>query len=91
MKTLPAAVQAYRRTAEFDEASTPAALRRRHTTKAGVWGRIRVLEGALLYRILEPAPEEHRLTPGADGIVEPEVPHEVEPLGRVRFFVEFLR
>jgi hypothetical protein len=23
--------------------------------------------------------------------VEPEMPHEVEPLGRVRFFVEFLR
>ena len=35
--------------------------------------------------------EEHVLGPGVEGVVEPEVPHEVEPLGPVRFFVEFLR
>ena len=34
---------------------------------------------------------EHVLEPGRDGIVEPQVPHEVEPLGPVRFYVEFLR
>ena len=67
------------------------ALRRRHTTKAGVWGRICVLEGSLRYRILEPVREEHLLSAERPGIVEPEVPHEVEPLGPVRFFVEFLR
>jgi hypothetical protein len=50
-----------------------------------------VLEGSLRYRILEPALEEHVLTPGRPGIVEPGVPHEVEPLGNVRFYVEFLR
>jgi hypothetical protein len=26
-----------------------------------------------------------------DGVVEPRVPHEVEPSGTVRFYVEFLR
>jgi hypothetical protein len=31
------------------------------------------------------------LSPDTPGVVEPEVPHEVEPLGGVRFFVEFLR
>ena len=66
-------------------------MRRRHTTKPGVWGRICVLEGSLLYRILEPVREEHMLSDKLHGIVEPEIPHEVEPLGTVRFYVEFLR
>ncbi|HPG29102.1 MAG: DUF1971 domain-containing protein [Spirochaetaceae bacterium] len=91
MKALPEGARAYRRTPEFDETSVPDALLRRHDTKAGTWGRIHVLEGRLRYRILEPAREEHVLEPGRDGIVEPQVPHEVEPLGPVRFYVEFLR
>ena len=91
MKTLPRDAVAYQRTPEFDETSLPAGLRRRHTTKPGVWGRIRVLEGSLRYRILEPALEECVLSPSRPGVVEPGVPHEVEPIGAVRFFVEFLR
>lgn len=91
MKTLPEDAAAYDRTRTFDEASVPAGLRRSHRTKPGVWGVIRVLEGELAYRILEPALEEHVLSPGVDGIVEPGVPHEVEPRGAVRFYVEFCR
>ena len=91
MKSLPPDVAPYRRTAEFTESTLPAGLRTRHTTKAGTWGRIRVVSGALRYRILAPEPEEHVLSAELSGIVEPEVPHEVEPLGEVRFFVEFLR
>ena len=56
-----------------------------------MWGLIRVVQGTLRYRILGPEPEEHVLSPDCPGIVEPEVPHEVEPLGEVRFYVEFLR
>jgi len=91
MKSLPPDVAVYKRTAEFSEATTPRALLRRHTTKAGVWGHIRVVEGRLRYRILEPDVTEHILSPGLSGVVEPRVAHEVEPIGRVRFFVEFLR
>ena len=91
MKSLPPDVTPYRRTPEFSEDTVPAALRSRHNTKAGVWGRICVVEGRLRYRILEPHPEEHVLTPDRSGVVEPEVPHEVEPLEAVRFYVEFLR
>ncbi len=50
-----------------------------------------MVTGSLRYRILGPEPEEHALSPGCVGIVEPERLHEVEPLGEVRFFVEFLR
>jgi tellurite resistance-related uncharacterized protein len=91
MKALPQDAVPYRRTAEFTESTVPAALRSRHSTKSDVWAGIRVLEGSLLYRILEPVVEEHVLTPETSGIVEPGVPHEVHPLGPVRFFVEFLR
>ncbi len=89
MKRLPDDVVSHRRTPEFSEATVPAALRRRHTTKPGVWGCIRVVRGSLRYRILAPEPEEHLLSPGHPGVVEPEVPHEVEPVGEVRFYVEF--
>ena len=91
MKTLPPDVVPYQRTREFTEVTVPDGLRDRHTTKPGVWGRICVLEGSLRYRILEPLPEEHTLSPESPGIVEPETPHEVEPLGKARFYVEFLR
>lgn len=91
MKSLPSDAVAYKRTAEFTEETVPAGLRKSHTTKAGVWGRICVLSGRLRYRILEPTIEEHELTPENEGVVEPEVPHEVEPIGEVLFFVEFLR
>lgn len=91
MKALPPTAIPYQQTREFSEATVPASLRRRHTTKPGVWARIHVLDGALRYRILAPPEEEHVLSPERAGIVEPEVPHEVEPLGPVRFYVEFLR
>ena len=91
MKTLPHDVAVYKRTPDFTEDTVPAALRKAHDTKAGVWGRIVVTEGTLRYRILEPAIEDHVLDTGHVGIVEPEVKHEVLPLGAVRFHVEFLK
>jgi tellurite resistance-related uncharacterized protein len=91
MKALPADVKAYKRTPDFTRESTPPGLLRGHRTKAGVWGRIVVLEGAMTYRILEPAIEALQLDPGRPGVIEPGVIHEVVPLEGVRFYVEFLR
>ncbi len=91
MKTLPDDVAAYHQTPEFTESTVPAGLLGAHTTKSGVWGRIRVIEGSLWYRILEPVVEEVLLEPGVDGIVQPGVEHQVETCGPTRFFVEFLR
>ena len=85
---LPAGLVVTRRTPEFDAASLPAALRRDHRTKPGTWALIHVLEGALAYRTQDP-PGEAILTPGNPGLVRPEQPHAVEPLGPVRCFVEF--
>ena len=90
---IPAGLTAYKRTPEFTQASVPAGLLREHCTKAGVWGLIRIVEGELVYRIADErrAPREYRLTPAAQGIVEPGIVHRVAPDGPVRFFVEFFR
>jgi tellurite resistance-related uncharacterized protein len=85
---LPAGLKAYKRTPVFDQDSLPAGLRRQHRTKAGVWARVHVLEGRLRYRTFDPT-SETVLTPHKPGIIEPEQPHEVEPLGPMRMFVEF--
>lgn len=57
METLPEGLTAYSRSPTFDERSLPAALQREDRTKAGAWALLHVLEGRLLYRILEPFSE----------------------------------
>jgi len=86
---LPRDAVAYRRTPIFTEATLPAGLRHRHQTKAGVWGLIVVVEGRLRFRSLEPRLETVLDSAGAAAVAAPEQPHEVEPLGAVRFFIEF--
>lgn len=81
-------IQPYRSTPVFDETSLPAALRKQHNTKAGVWGVIRVIEGRLKLRYLDSV-SERVLEPGKPGLILPEQPHEVEPLGAMRMQVDF--
>ena len=76
----------YRTTAVFDQTTLPAALRREHRTKAGVWGIIRILAGQV--RLVN-ANEVTVLTPERPGLVQPEEPHWVEPIGSIRMQVEF--
>jgi tellurite resistance-related uncharacterized protein len=91
VRPLPDGVAAYHSTPLFDENSIPAGLLGVHTTKRGVWGRIALEQGRLLLRFLEPQVEEVVLEPDRPGIIPPEVRHQVQPLGPVRFRVEFLR
>jgi len=88
---IPETWQPYRRTREFSEASVPAALLADHTTAKGVWARIHVVRGKLRYAIQAPLEREEVLVPGTVGIVPPELPHHVEPLGEAAFYVEFWR
>ena len=91
MKSLPKGVSSYAKSPTFTESSIPVSLQKSHKTKADNWARIVVLEGRLLYRILTPEIEEIELSPDMSGIVEPEVPHAVEAIGSVRFYLEFYR
>lgn len=92
--SLPIELKSYKRTPTFTETSVPAGLLGEHSTKDGVWGLIRVEAGRLRYVVTDPrrTTEERILTCGDEpGIVEPTIFHHVEPLGPVRFFVEFLK
>lgn len=89
MGTLPDGVSRYARSPEFTEVTIPAKLQASHRTETGTWGKIVVLEGKLRYRLLEPAIQETELSCERPGIIEPRVAHEVETMGRVRFYVEF--
>ena len=87
-------LESYKRTPTFTENSVPAGLLADHSTKEGVWGLIHVTQGRLRYFITDPRrePEEYVLDPGCEpGVVEPTILHCVEPVGSVKFQVEFLR
>jgi len=88
MKTLPDGVRPLRRTPDFTADTVPAGLLRDHKTKVGVWGVITVEAGRVTYRI-HGAPEPYILSPGRDGIIEPEVLHSVELSSDAVFHVAF--
>jgi tellurite resistance-related uncharacterized protein len=91
MKDIPTEVQSLRRSPEFTNETVPKGLLKSHTTKEGTWAKIVVLEGSLIYRILEPPLEEIVLTEELYGVVEPTIQHRIEPIGQVKFYVEFYR
>lgn len=82
------ALRPYKVTPVFDAGSLPEGLRRVHSTKAGVWGKIQVLEGVLRLRLLD-SDEEVLLTPERPGVVQPQQPHLVTPEGKMRMRIEF--
>jgi len=82
------APQPYRSTPIFDAQTLPGALRREHRTKLGVWGVVRVLEGKLRLVYVEP-PGEVVVEPGRPGLLLPDQPHFVEPIGDMRMQVDF--
>ncbi len=78
----------YRSTPVFDHLTLPQVLRNRHDTKAGVWGLIRVLEGAVKLTYLDPL-SEVVLTPNSPGFILPQQPHFVMPIGSMKMQVDF--
>lgn len=90
---VPAELVLYKRSPEFTEHTVPAGLLRVHSTKPGIWGRIRVKEGELIYRIVDPRRRNREILLTADhpGVIEPTIAHQIQPRGGARFSVEFLR
>lgn len=81
-------IKPYRSTPIFDEETLPKGLRTEHSTKAGVWGIVRVLEGRVKLTYLDPR-SEIVLDPATPGLLLPQQPHFVEPLGAMRMQVDF--
>src|SRR5262249_51220985 len=85
---MPPGATEYKRTITFTEETLPAALRADHRTKAGTWAYLAVEAAAPPSHVRGGS---HRLVPGPPGVVEPEVPHHVPPVGAVRVHVAFYR
>jgi tellurite methyltransferase len=88
--SIPEGYVVTRRTPEFTQDTVPPALLSAHETKGGARALIHVLEGKLRSCIEAPA-SETILEPGQPGVIQPQVPHHVEPVGLVRFYLEFHR
>ena len=88
---LPAGLQVYKTTPHFDETFLPKGLRKDHSTKIGVWGRIQVFEGSLRYVVTAPFESEHIIHAGQNATIAPLVVHFVQPIETVKMQVEFLR
>jgi tellurite methyltransferase len=88
-REFPEGLTEYKRTPIFTTDSIPTGLKRDHSTKEGVWGRICVLAGKLEYSVTLPQPLTLELEAGDEGVVVPEMPHSVQALGEVRFYVSF--
>ena len=91
MSSLPDTVKKYSETAVFTQDTIPARLRARHTTKAGVWAKIHIIEGTLEYTALDDPPETTILSRAKPGLVPPSRAHCISPIGPVRFKVEFYK
>ncbi len=91
MRTLPDGLVHFKSSPEFDENTVPKGLLKSHTTKAGAWAKIVILEGSLDYVISEPEEETITLTPNQPGVIEPTISHAVKPNSDVRFCIEFYR
>ncbi len=87
---LPEGLVVERTAGPFDETTLPAGLRRAHRLPPGTWGRLRVLDGSVGFRINTDPSLEQDLDAGQTQPIPPEVSHEVRPKGAVRLIVEFL-
>ncbi|MFO7566344.1 MAG: DUF3565 domain-containing protein [Enhygromyxa sp.] len=87
----PEGFEPYKATKVFEQDTTPAGLLADHRTKAGVWGRLELLEGSLALRFVEPLDERVELVAGDSAAIPPELPHRVELSGPARFRVQFHR
>lgn len=80
----------YKVTAVWTEETLPPAIRSAHSTKAGTWGLLKVLEGEVRL-VWEDGSGSELVCPGQPGLIAPERLHHVEPLGAARMQVEFYR
>ena len=87
---VPAGCTLVRSTPEFTAETVPAALLSAHRVASGIWGRLVVEAGTVLY-VLERSGGSRRLGAGEHQVIEPDVPHHVEPGEGARFRVEFHR
>jgi tellurite methyltransferase len=87
---IPGDLRFVRSSPEWDERSVPARLLRSRRLAEGTWGRITVAHGRLRFSAATQPTYERVLGRGDDQGVPPDIEHRVEPVGSVRFSIDFL-
>lgn len=90
MKKIPHNLSPYKKTKIFDQDSVPKALLNAHSTKEGSWAKICIIEGRLLYSVIDSG-EEVILTPSKFGVSAPKEDHKVTIIEDVKFYIEFYK
>lgn len=90
-KALPAGLIAYGRSPDFTPDTLPAKLQAAHSTKAGTWGLLHVLEGTVRYCLEPPHTGEQVAAAGECIVIESGIRHRVAFVEPGRFYIEFYR
>jgi tellurite resistance-related uncharacterized protein len=91
LPVLPDGLELVRTTDVFDNESVPAGLLRAHRVAKGVWGRLVVHTGSVVF-VFEDAPGDPvTVDAGRSVVIPPERRHHVELAGPATFLVEFHR
>jgi tellurite resistance-related uncharacterized protein len=89
--TMPPEFVLVRTSKEFTEKTVPAGLLHAHKLASGVWARLRVLSGRVVFAY-EASPYEPVSLSGGDHVdIPPDILHSVELLADARFVIEFFR
>ncbi len=90
-RELPPGLVHVRTTDVFDNTSVPGGLLRAHRVAAGVWGRLVVHSGAVVF-VFDDRPDERITVPAGDTLsIPPTEPHHLELEVPTTFSVEFHR
>ena len=90
MNALPDDAVCYRTTEVFTAETLPAGLRKVHSTKAGVWGEVKLLAGTARFRFL-PEGTEVALRAGDVVVAGPQHEHELLPGPGMQVQIAFWR
>ena len=90
MPKLPDGTVKYATSPTFSDLNVPETLTRIHTTKTGVWARLIVDEGELIYTSIRDN-YAVRLVAGEHHIIEPQEEHFVELEDCTQFYLEFFK
>ena len=88
---LPEGLRVVRTTPTWDDGNMPAGLRQTHRVAEGVWGRLVVESGALHFEAETHPRIDRVISQGQSQALPPDVDHHIEPVGAVRFHLEFLQ
>lgn len=87
---LPSGLELARTTPEFTAESVPDGLLAAHQVAEGVWGRLIVRAGTVVF-VVEESGDRRTVASGRHQVIAPGVVHHVEPSDDARFAVEFHR